>query len=218
MLWNASAIKTYMIDASDGPLGTVSDLLFEDAGWAVRWVVADLGTALASRKVLLPLSALGRPDSVHRRVPVSLTLRQISDSPDADAALPVSRQDGAPDGGDPHLRSASAVTGYYIRATDGDIGHVEDLLIDDTAWDVRYIIIDTRNWWAGEKVLISPHSASQIDWQEKLISLDVSRQKVKDSPRYEPNRAVDGDYNEKFFTYYGIKFTAKSGTPGYEAP
>jgi hypothetical protein len=43
MLWDASAINGYAIEASDGLLGTVSDLLFEDVGWATRWLVVDTG-------------------------------------------------------------------------------------------------------------------------------------------------------------------------------
>jgi hypothetical protein len=62
MLWNASAINGYAIESSNGRLGTVSDLLFEDAGWAIRWLVVDTGNWLPGRKVLLPLSALGQPD------------------------------------------------------------------------------------------------------------------------------------------------------------
>jgi hypothetical protein len=59
-------------------------------------------------------------------------------------------------GGDPHLRSSAVVIGYHIAATDGAIGHVEDFLVDDATWAIRYMIVDTRNWWAGKKVLVSP--------------------------------------------------------------
>jgi hypothetical protein len=62
MLWNASALNGYAIETRDGLLGTVSDLLFEDVGWAIRWLVVDTGNWLPVRKVLLPLSALGQPD------------------------------------------------------------------------------------------------------------------------------------------------------------
>ena len=68
MLWNASAIKGYAISASDGCLGTVSDFLFDDASWAVRWLVVDTGKWLSGRKVLLPLSTLGKSRSAATRV------------------------------------------------------------------------------------------------------------------------------------------------------
>ena len=92
MLWDASAIDGYAIKASDGRLGTVSDLLFEDVGWVVRWLVVDTGNWLSGRKVLLPLSALGRPDRALRHFPVKLTMEHVKDSPDVDTDQPVSRQ------------------------------------------------------------------------------------------------------------------------------
>jgi hypothetical protein len=109
---------------------------------------------------------------------------------------------------DPHLRSIVAVTGSHIHATDGEIGHVEDLLVDDTAWRIRYVTVDTRNWWPGEKVLISPSSVRAINWTDRLISLNVNRHKVKDSPPYDPSITVDGAYDETFLTYYGIRWVA----------
>jgi hypothetical protein len=253
MLWDASAINGFAIEASDGRLGTVSDLLFEDVGWVVRWLVVDTGNWLPGRKVLLPLSALGHPDRALRHFPVKLTMQHVKDSPDVDTDQPVSRQieahvydyfgwdpywggsflpmsnamatpfvaplyeqestppdlaraDAQPDEGDPHLRSIATVTGYHIHASDGEIGHVEDFLVDDAGWNIRYIKVDTRNRWPGERVLISPYSVREIDWADRLIQVDVNRQKIKDSPPYHPSITVDGAYEEKFLTYYGIRW------------
>jgi hypothetical protein len=208
MLWNASAINGYAIQASDGPIGTVSDLLFEDVGWVIRWLVVDTGDWLSGRKALLPLSALGQPDRALRQFPINLTMEQVKDSPAVDTDQPVGSADTQPNEGDPHLRSIKAVTGYHIHATDGEIGHVEDFLVDDGGWSIRYITVDTTNWWPGEKVLIAPGSVREIDWADRLIHLDVNRQKVKGSPSYDPSITVDGAYEEKFLTYYGIRWIA----------
>jgi hypothetical protein len=255
MLWDASVINGYAIEASDGRLGTVSDLLFEDVGWVVRWLVVDTGNWLPGRKVLLPLSALGHPDRALRHFPIKLTMQQVKDSPNVDADLPVSRQieaqvhdyfgwdpywggsflpmsnamatpfvaplyepgsnphdaaraDVQPNERDPHLRSIATVTGYHIHATDGEIGHIEDFLVDDAGWSIRYIKIDTKNWWPGERVLISPRSVQEIDWVGKLVHINVSRQRIKDAPPFDPSITVDGAYEEKFLTYYGIRWVA----------
>jgi hypothetical protein len=109
---------------------------------------------------------------------------------------------------DPHLRSIAAITGYHIHATDGEIGHVEDFLVDDAGWSIRYVVVDTKNWWPGTKVLISPRSAREIDWAARLIHLNVNRQKVKHGPPYDPSITVDGAYDETFLTYYGIRWVA----------
>jgi hypothetical protein len=107
------------------------------------------------------------------------------------------------DDGDPHLRSIGAVTGYHIHASDGEIGHVDDFLVDDTDWSIRYLVIDTKNWWPGKKILISPRSAGKIDWKSRLVSLDVNREKVKGSPAYSGTETVDRAYENRFHSYYG---------------
>jgi hypothetical protein len=91
MLWNASAIKGFNIQGTDGLIGTVSDLLFDDKTWQTKWLVVHTGLWLFGRKILLPLEALGTPDEDARHVSVHLTQQQIKDSPDVDTDLPVSR-------------------------------------------------------------------------------------------------------------------------------
>ena len=88
MLWDASALDGYAIEASDGRIGSVSDFLFEDTSWIVRWLVVDTGNWLSGRKVLLPLSVLGKPDPSLRQFPIKLTMQQVKDSPDIDTDRP----------------------------------------------------------------------------------------------------------------------------------
>ncbi len=104
---------------------------------------------------------------------------------------------------DPHLRSIEAVTGYHIHASDGEIGHVEDFLVEDADWSIHYLVVDTKNWWPGKKVLISPRSAREIDWTDNLVNLNVDRQRVKDSPAYDASTTVDRAYEKNFRSHYG---------------
>ncbi len=254
MLRNASNIEGYAIAASDGHLGTVSDFLFDDVSWLVRWLVVDTGTWLSGRKVLLPAFALGHLDAEGRQFSVRLTMQQVKDSPGIDTERPVSRQMEAdiydyygwspywspglymggfgygygygggamaplPSRGsmrreedivasqrsddDPHLRSIEAITGYHIHAADGEIGHVEDFLFEDADWSIHYLVVDTKNWWPGKKVLVSPRSVTEIDWTDSLVKINVDRQKVKDSPAYDASATVDRDYEKMFHGYYG---------------
>ena len=92
MLRNTSKINGYAIVASDGHLGTVSDFLFDDVSWLIRWLVVDTGNWLSGRKVLLPAFALGHLDAERREFSVRLTRQQVKDSPDIDTKRPVSRQ------------------------------------------------------------------------------------------------------------------------------
>ncbi|MHB8884838.1 MAG: PRC-barrel domain-containing protein [Methylovirgula sp.] len=110
---------------------------------------------------------------------------------------------------DPHLRSISEVTGYHIQASDGEIGHVADFLLEDADWSIRYLVVDTKNWWPGKKVLISPRLAPEIDWIDQLVKLEMNREQVKDSPTYDPSAVADQAYDAEFLTYYGIRWIDK---------
>jgi hypothetical protein len=105
---------------------------------------------------------------------------------------------------DPHLRSAQAVTGYHLQATDGDIGHVEDFLVDDQSWTIRYMLVDTTNWWAGKKVLVAPAWIKQVDWAQSKVHVTVTRAQIQTSPEYDPAREVDRAYETQLHDHYGV--------------
>lgn len=83
---------------------------------------------------------------------------------------------------DSHLRSAAAVLGHHLHATDGDIGHVVDLRIDDHSWSVITLVVEAGHWWSGHRVDISPRDIADIDWVEARVAVTMSRQDVKDAP------------------------------------
>ncbi len=114
----------------------------------------------------------------------------------------------AGDQDDVHLRSPKAVTGYHIHARDGEIGHVEDFLFDDTDWSIHYLVVDRKYWWPAKRILVSSRLAGEIDWTNALVNLDVARQRIKDSPAYDASMTIDRAYDEKLLTYYGIKSAA----------
>ena len=87
---------------------------------------------------------------------------------------------------DPHLRSCKEVIGYRIQATDDTVGHVEDFLIDEMNWSIQLIAVDTRNWWPGKEVLVSPERIERVSWSEKKVAVDISRGAVESSPEYDP--------------------------------
>ena len=105
--------------------------------------------------------------------------------------------------GDPALRSAKDVTGYYIAALDGDIGHVEDFLIDDEAWAIRYMIVDTRNWWPGKKVVVSPEWIKTVSWADSKVHVDLRQDEIKAAPAYDPDRAFEREHEDRLFEHHG---------------
>jgi len=101
-----------------------------------------------------------------------------------------------------HLRSTSAVSGYNINALDGDIGHVEDFIIDDETWAIRYLIIDTQNWWPGKKVLISPQWIERVAWDLSTVFVNLSRDAIKRAPEYSAENLVNREYENRIYKHY----------------
>jgi hypothetical protein len=98
---------------------------------------------------------------------------------------------------------------YHIQATDGDIGHVNALLVDDETWAIRYLIVKTSNWWLGHQVLIAPRWIDAVSWFDSKISVDLNRQAVKDAPRYDVSAPLDRVQERGMHEHYG--------RPGYWA-
>ena len=244
-------LKGFAIEAKDGKMGTISDFLFDDATWRVRWLVIDCGTWLTGRKVLIHPSAIARLDLQLQQFVVSLTKAQVEGSPELAEDQPVSQQmenrlyayygwdplwsglylgaapgamagpymappyfgagltgeahggDVGLQGADPHLRSVDEVTGYHIHAVNGEIGHIENFMIDDADWSIHYFVVDTRNWWVGKRVLMSPLAVKSIDWFDRHVELGISREQVKSSPPWDPLVAFNRDYAKRLHSHYG---------------
>jgi hypothetical protein len=98
---------------------------------------------------------------------------------------------------DSHLRSTAEVTGYDIEASDGSIGHVEDFVFDDESWTIRYLVVDTVNWWpGGRKVLIGTRWIDKIDWAQRKVFTSLNRDSVKNSPEYDRSALLDRQYEK----------------------
>lgn len=103
---------------------------------------------------------------------------------------------------DDHLRSSRDAMNHGIEALDGEIGHVEDFVIDDETWAIRYLIIDTGNWWPGKKVLVSPRWIESVSWGQSRIFVDLSRETIKRSPAYINETQFTRDYEEGLHKHY----------------
>jgi sporulation protein YlmC with PRC-barrel domain len=104
---------------------------------------------------------------------------------------------------DTHLRSTAQVTGNHIEATNGEIGHVEDFMVDEETWAIRYLLVDTRNWLPGKKVLVSPRWIKKVSWAESKVIVDLTCDAIKNSPEFDPLKPVTLDYEGELHDYYG---------------
>jgi hypothetical protein len=130
----------------------------------------------------------------------------LSRQGDAGSSAPTSvRSDAAMrrEGADPHLRSCKVVMTYSIEASDGDIGHVQGMLVDEETWAVRYLIVNTSNWWVGHHVLIAPQWIQDVRWSDATVSVNLTRQAVKDAPPYDPAAQLDRDQELAIHEHYG---------------
>lgn len=103
----------------------------------------------------------------------------------------------------PHLRRAEDVIGCVVDGTDKEIGHVQDFIVDETNWAIRYVVVDTRHWWSGKSVILSPHWISRISGKEDKVVVNVSRDVVKNCPEWSPEQPVNRQYESRLFDYYG---------------
>lgn len=104
---------------------------------------------------------------------------------------------------DPHLRSLREVTGYHIHATDGELGHVEDVIADLDDWRIRYLVVNTRNWLPGRHVLVSPGWFRRIAWEERLVYADLTCDEIRNSPVYDRSQPIDRAYEAALHEHYG---------------
>jgi uncharacterized protein YrrD len=249
----------FAIEATDGALGHVRDVYFDDEAWVVRYLVVETGDWLSNRKVLVSPISVDEPMWRSEKLPVRLTREQVRASPSIDTDKPVSRQHelsfggyygypnywgssgfwgegyypsrmymgagyggavadhGAGPGGrrgmayraaersdaDPHLRSCNAVIGYHIHATDGDVGHVQGMLVDEKSWAIRYLIVNTSNWWLGHQVLVAPEWITDVSWMDRKVMIDLTRQAIRESPHWDPALLPDRPQETSIYQHYG---------------
>ena len=106
-------------------------------------------------------------------------------------------------GDDPHLRSCRAISGYHLHARDGEVGHVEGFIVDDESWAIRYLLINTSDWCLGHQMLIASPWIADIRWIDATVHVDLTRQAVKDAPRYDGQPPPDRVRERVLHDHYG---------------
>lgn len=242
MLRSSKEILKYEVKARDGVVGRVSDFLFDDRSWSVRYLVVETGKWLPGRRILVSVSQCWEPDGADKTIGVNLDKERIESGPALDEDAPVSRQyeiefarhfqlvpywatagltgqrvpmtpaaaaaemeghAADDDGGDPHLRSMREVAGYSIAALNGKIGHVEEVVFDDLGWLVRYLVVDTRNWLPGRKVLIAPRWVTEINYSDSAVAVDLNQETIQSAPEFEKEKVLNREYEERLYRHYG---------------
>lgn len=158
--------------------------LFAHYRFTPYWAIGGAAVGTAAPETVPP-AATGVPD-----------VEPVTREPTGAAAIET--------GGDPDLRSADEVAGYHIHATDGFVGHVADLLIAPDDWRVRWLVVDTRDFLPGRRVLLSPDWVRSFGWADREVLVDVSRETVREAPPYEPAQGADRDLEDRLYRHYGF--------------
>jgi hypothetical protein len=214
MLQSLKELERYTVNAADGDVGRVVDFLFDEEHWVVRYFVVDISGVVNQRHVLISPASFSEVDWLTQHFRIILTKDEVQKNPSVPEVALSEQAAGlvASEGGnkassssewmDTHLRSANEVRGYDVQASDDSIGHVDDFIVEDDIWDVRYLVVDTSNWWFGKKVLVAPQWTKRIGWEQRNVYVDMSRQAIKDSPEYDPSITVNREYESRLYDHY----------------
>lgn len=116
---------------------------------------------------------------------------------------PQAEADIVEEGKNPHLRSVREVRGYRVHARDGYVGYVDDFIVDDESWVIRYMVVDTRSWLPGGGVLLACDWIEEVSWDDAKVLVGHSREEIKNSPKYDPSAPVNREHEEVLHDYYG---------------
>jgi uncharacterized protein YrrD len=224
MLHEAKDLLGYSVHADGDAVGSVHDLYFDDERWFVRYLLVKAGGTIPAHRVLLPPGLVEEIDDGSMFLYEGSYAAHVENAPGVEAVRPaVARQEaerhraapyraGRPaltprPAGESPLRSMGEVEGYRVRSLDGEIGQVADLVVDDEGWAIRYVVIDTRNWLPGKKVLVPARwvtGVSRADAEaDAEVRVDVDSIEVKEAPALKPDAPIDQEYEEKLHRHYG---------------
>ena len=193
MLRSLNKVLGSAIVATDGEIGKVYNFLFEDLSWKIAYIVVEAGGWFNSHKVLLSPSVLLQPDWNRKLLPVSVTKEQVRNSPDIDTDQPVSRQQQVSLAryygwssylevpaearedlltGDPHLRSCRELMGYSVQGGGEMLGEVDDFIVDDKKWEIRYLLTRAGIEGGSHILLLPVDGVREISWTYRRVELN----------------------------------------------
>ncbi len=236
MLHSLKDLVEYTTRATDGDAGKVRGFYFDDSTWELHYLVLDTGGLLNHRTVLVSPAVLHEPDRKAGQLPIDLSVDTVFESPRIADDAPLARsaesdlnasygwrvRANTPDRdefgeefeyeeGD--LRSTVEVIGAYVEARDGSVGHIEDFIVDDESWTIRFVVIDTEGWWAGKHVLAPVDLIESLGWDDdKRVYMEASKGQLEESPEFDHdalsqpgspffhvNREENGSENRPFY-------------------
>ncbi|UXH79629.1 hypothetical protein [Roseateles amylovorans] len=212
MLNSLSALHRTKITGNDGDIGHVSQALFDDQAWRLRFLVVRTSPWLLGRRVLVVPSMLIQPitaGSMHldlsRRVirtgPTLHPLQEVTPQQTHAAMLHYEQVPSWPERA--ALYSDIDLQGFSVGSGQDFLGAVHDIVFDDTDWTLRYFMVDTSAWWqGGHRVLIGVRWTDGIDAAAKVIRVGLTRAQIQGSPSFQDVGSIDRDYEARLHRSY----------------
>jgi len=204
MLRSLKQLYGHKLGAKDGEIGQIKDFYFDDQNWTIRYLVADTGSWLTGRKVLISPHSLASPAAFGKVVDVGLTRKKIENSPSIDSQKPVSRQHeeeyhkyygwppywksdtanliGPQPQREVHLFSTQGVNGYLVRAGEETIGHISDFMMDAESWTIGQLVVKTGHRISGKDVLIPTKQVQRISYTDSTVFAHASLEAAEQIP------------------------------------
>src|SRR5688572_11160864 len=176
MLRSASRILGYRLFARDGQIGRCVDLLLEPQTWRVRYVVVDAGARVDGGRVLISLSSLRKLEWTSRRWVLDGTRAELEAEPESA----------------PALQSLEQLIGFGLDDSEGYVGHVEDLIVDDDTWHGRQLLINGEVRLAGRR-LVPIEWLGTLHAEEHRIEAPVPRARIAAAPEPRSLHALGGE-------------------------
>lgn len=224
MLRTIGQLKGMELAGKDGPVGTLEDVYFDRGEWRLRQAVVFTGSWLSGRWIMLPFSLLGPADPVKRSLPVAAGRERIRTAPVPDTDKPVNRffeaalaahygcpaywlGTGSPgvEAGRSHLLSAEALTGYQVEAMDGTVGRLEDYLVEEADWSVRYLLLGARRWLPGRRMAAPAERIQMVSWRHRLVTLRRFREEIRKAPGFLGPGSLSEEYSRALESHYSTQ-------------
>ena len=200
-----------------GDVLEIVDFYFDEERLRIRYMLVETGNWPFRRNAIIPVEAIERFDWDQNMFLVNLLQEQILTSPEIDGTKPISRKQEQqllnyyfgrdswnagngttfPGGNrmngykaDITVRSIRELIGYYTSAIDGEVGVVDDYVVDDETWKLHSMVLSVERWIKDKKVIISPRSITGFDREHGKVFVNLSEIAIKNSLPYETARVV----------------------------
>ena len=174
ILHNVRDLRKYRVHASDAPIGSVHDLWFKEQDWTIRYIICHPSSDKDKPNgdgLILSIDLITPPDTSRRCLPISIREQQTAHLSRVDlrhaTAFAIIAENL-------RVRSMRRIIGYQVQSETGDqVGKVEDFVVEDTDWRIRYLLVDTHNWLPFKRILVAPHWMKSISWEKKRLRAEI---------------------------------------------